>query len=609
MMAVIRKFKLHTMLFAVISMWILGYLLFMYHCNTTVNPHDTSSNDNPNHDLISNNLVKNELLDLTRQNTHLRKTIDSLNHNIQEMNETIESYKIKHRGGMDLIAHRGNLSNYKVDQNFESLTRRYKGGIHQLWQYLKSELPLFKSKFEGDNKDIKDTIKAIEDRYMAIIAAQKLANKADGLDELRRNESESLKLLIRKRLLHIQNPPECTTARKLICSLRHKYCGFGCQIHHITYCFIMAYASKRTLILDDSLWSYSNKTHGAWERMFLPLSTCNMTNSAIPPVNVSLSPRDVPKSKCDRYGLDDFLVNCRNEQTVYCPVIEKMKSWKPKQLPYAVPEDIAERLGHLHGNPIVWWIGQFVTYIMRPSPRLNYYIEESYYRLGFDLKAPVIGMHIRRGDKIQSEAKLHELEEYMQHADEFYKLYETMENRPIPRHIYLATDGVNVYKDAVSKYSQYTFMADENQDDCRKCFKQDNEVGLQAIAIDVFLLSKTNFLICTFSSQVCRLAYELMQGLHPDAHDYYVSLDDAYYFGGALPGEDAIAIYEHHPPQSQWKEINLNPGDKVTIIGHQWNGYSYGTNQDTRERGLFPTYKVDVRITVAKFPTYPFIQT
>ena len=54
--------------------------------------------------------------------------------------------------------------------------------------------------------------------------------------------------LMQRRLHHLQNPKDCDSARKLVCSLT-KPCGFGCQMHHVMYCFIVAYATERTLIL------------------------------------------------------------------------------------------------------------------------------------------------------------------------------------------------------------------------------------------------------------------------------------------------------------------------------------------------------------------------
>lgn len=35
--------------------------------------------------------------------------------------------------------------------------------------------------------------------------------------------------------------------------------------------------------------------------------------------------------------------------------------------------------------------------------------------------------------------------------------------------------------------------------------------SLRNVILDIVLLSECDYLVCTFSSQVCRLAYELMQ--------------------------------------------------------------------------------------------------
>lgn len=69
----------------------------------------------------------------------------------------------------------------------------------------------------------------------------------------------------------LQNPKDCQSAKKLLCNL-NKGCGFGCQIHHATYCLIVAYGTKRTLILRSHNWRYAQK---GWESVFMPLSeTC-----------------------------------------------------------------------------------------------------------------------------------------------------------------------------------------------------------------------------------------------------------------------------------------------------------------------------------------------
>lgn len=90
-----------------------------------------------------------------------------------------------------------------------------------------------------------------------------------------RNVSQEMVKLMEKRLDYLQNPPNCDTAKKLVCEVA-KTCGFGCQIHHVAYCFIMAYATKRTLILDSSKWRYSVD---GWDVVFQPVSSTCTTAS------------------------------------------------------------------------------------------------------------------------------------------------------------------------------------------------------------------------------------------------------------------------------------------------------------------------------------------
>jgi hypothetical protein len=47
---------------------------------------------------------------------------------------------------------------------------------------------------------------------------------------------------------------------------------------------------------------------------------------------------------------------------------------------------------------------------------------------------------------------------------------------------------------------------------------------------DWYFLSRVDFFVGTSSSQVGRMAYELMQTFHPNAAKNFVSLDDPWYF-------------------------------------------------------------------------------
>ena len=60
-------------------------------------------------------------------------------------------------------------------------------------------------------------------------------------------------------------------------------------------------------------------------------------------------------------------------------------------------------------------------------------------------------VHVRRTDKVGTEAAFHAVDEYMQHVQEFYER-RAMEHGPDSRRcVYLASDDPSVFQDAVKK--------------------------------------------------------------------------------------------------------------------------------------------------------------
>lgn len=70
------------------------------------------------------------------------------------------------------------------------------------------------------------------------------------------------------------------------------------------------------------------------------------------------------------------------------PIIDSLMP-RPPFLPLAIPEDLAPRLRRLHGDPIVWWIGQFLKYLLRPQKGTLEFLESGRMKLGF--KKPIVG--------------------------------------------------------------------------------------------------------------------------------------------------------------------------------------------------------------------------
>ena len=109
-------------------------------------------------------------------------------------------------------------------------------------------------------------------------------------------------------------------------------------------------------------------------------------------------------------------------------------------------------------------------------------------------------------------------------------------------------------------------------------------------------MAECDFFVGTFSSQLGRLIYELMQSKHSDASWRFRSLDSVYHFGGQnQPFKKAIL--EHLPDRKNEIElkngdlIKYNPENGLKTSDNMWNGYSYGTNIRTKKSGLYPTFK------------------
>ncbi|XP_045168522.2 alpha-(1,6)-fucosyltransferase-like [Mercenaria mercenaria] len=449
----------------------------------------------------------------------------------------------------------------------------------EFWLYIRSELNKLKQKTTESDivKNINDILAdSFEYQKKLQNDMYKLGNTVDGVGVWREKESRKLGDLVQNRLSYLQNPKNCQTAKKMLCNLG-KGCGYGCQLHHVTYCLLMSYATGRTLVLQSEGWRYASK---GWETVFQPLSkTCTSTMGQ-------------PAVRWGPVSITD------SAQVVELPIVDSL-SPRPSYLPLAIPDDLADRLFRFHGDPSAWWIGQLVTYLTRPNEMLKTDLTESKKKLGF--QNPIVGVHIRRTDKVGMEAQFHGVDEYMKYVDEWFDIYERR-NPGVQRRVYLASDDPNVLNEAKNNYPQYIFVSDNEISKTAGLSSRYTDASLRGIILDTHMLSLCDFLVCTFSSQVCRVGYELMQPLHGDASHWFKSLDDIYYFGGQN-GHQWQAVASHVPKNSD--EIPLNVGDLVGVAGNHWDGYSKGKLARSHKSGLFPSYKAIDKIERIKMPTYP----
>ncbi|CAH1104583.1 unnamed protein product [Psylliodes chrysocephalus] len=468
----------------------------------------------------------NDLEALRKQNEEIHEifrdiSINNLNDDQKEAIENFQSRLTKVEHPFDKEKIENITPKEEPNTQYELLRRRIFSNTKELFYFINSGLSDIQKQATKVAPEILESINFLinmgnEHKKSLLHDIEQLA-EVDGYANWRQKESNDLSTLVMDRFKYLQNPENCDTARKLVCNL-NKGCGYGCQLHHVVYCFMVAYGTKRTLILKSKGWRYHK---AGWEEIFKPVSdTC-------------LSPNG--QSIAGWPGNPET-------QVINLPIIDSLTP-RPPFLPLAIPEDLAPRLIRLHGDPIVWWVGQILKYLLRPQEKTSNLLQETIDKIGF--KRPIVGVHIRRTDKVGTEAAFHRLEEYMLHVDQYFDYLETKQvvNK---RRIYLASDDPKVFQEAKKLYPAYEIIGDPSVAKTAAVSTRYSDTSLFGIISDIHMLSMSDYLVCTFSSQVCRVAYEIMQNFYPDASHRYRSLDDIYYYGGQN-AHNMIAVLPHEP--------------------------------------------------------------
>ncbi|XP_045480462.1 alpha-(1,6)-fucosyltransferase isoform X3 [Harmonia axyridis] len=462
------------------------------------------------------------------------------------------------------------------NSQYELLRRRISSNTKEFWYFIHSGLLDLQKKTSGSPSDVTNSINHLltlgSEQKRSLLHDIDKIQEVDGYAAWRERESKNLSDLVQTRFEYLQNPSDCANAKKLVCSL-NKGCGYGCQLHHVVYCFMVAYGTKRTLILKSKGWRYHKP---GWEDIFQPIS-----KNCLDPSGESTS---------------NWPGNAQT-QVVNLPIIDSLTP-RPPFLPLTIPEDLSPRLVRLHGDPIVWWVGQILKYLLKPQKKTASIIQEAMNNIGF--KHPIVGVHVRRTDKVGTEAALHRVDEYMVWVDEYYNQLE-LKQRVDKRRVYLASDEPKVIKEAQNKYPSYEIIGDSTIAKTAALSTRYSDSSLIGIILDIHMLSMSDYLVCTFSSQVCRVAYEIMQTYYPDAYDRFKSLDDIYYYGGQN-AHNVIAVLPHRPLKNG--EMAMSEGDIIGVAGNHWNGFSKGHNLRTNQVALYPSFKVKNKVETAKFPTY-----
>lgn len=109
-------------------------------------------------------------------------------------------------------------------EEYELLRRRIFSNTKELWYYANSELQSLEKEVDSVEVDKIEKIKKnIGDHYRSLLKDVTDLAEVDGHSVWRQQESENLSNLVQKRLKRLQNPSDCSKARKLVCDL-NKVC-------------------------------------------------------------------------------------------------------------------------------------------------------------------------------------------------------------------------------------------------------------------------------------------------------------------------------------------------------------------------------------------------
>ncbi|GMT10728.1 hypothetical protein PFISCL1PPCAC_2025 [Pristionchus fissidentatus] len=438
----------------------------------------------------------------------------------------------------------------------------------------------YAKKYGGENKtDRKVVATHIQNQLISLIGLSSQFSSVDQGEEWRKNSLSTLSQHIQKTIDKLQHPSDCSKAKTLVCNL-DKQCGFGCQLHHVAYCFVVAFGEGRMLVMegDGKEWRYSRS---GWQSTFVPVTSCSVKEAV---------------------GSDRMASYERNSSSrvVNLPIVDSLRS-VPPTLPLSFPSSISDYLLKFHSNPPLFFISQFIWYLMRSNAELQKHLDKEIEKIPFG-KGPIVGLQVRRTDKVGTEAAFHDLNEYMEWTEIYFKVQDAKMGKKVERKVFIATDDPTVFKEAKEKFPSYSIYGDIGNANTAQLDSRYTDSSLLGVITDIQLLSHCSHLVCTFSSQVCRMGYELMQVRQSPMGNEFHSLDDIYYFGGQQAHEQiAIEKYTAENPN----EIDLEVGDVIGIAGNHWDGFSKGTNRRTNQVGLYPSYKVRENWRIVDFPALP----
>lgn len=318
---------------------------------------------------------------------------------------------------------------------------------------------------------------------------------------------EKIHQLIWSQIHSLQEKGDCRKKKILVCDADGHFAGFGSMVHRYGVCMHVAFGLGRLVIINSKHYDH----FGGLNKWLLPLSKkCSYLKKKYPEYSNSCN---LSQTHC--YKNNGYDVNNTYKVLEFAP--RPMFPY-PRHVPGAIPKVIEKALLMLEiEDPKMWLSAQFLGYLLLRSNRyFKYTWKVLSKRVNF--RYPVVSMHIRHGDKLIKEAKYVKEERFLKAAERYFN---TSLPNTSPWRIYVASDDKNIEKKLNSliptRKFKLLFLPRTYRNEGLKSYTKENfpaEV-IESIFVDIYFLVYSNYTICTYTSNICRLVNLLRQARQP----------------------------------------------------------------------------------------------
>lgn len=242
-----------------------------------------------------------------------------------------------------------------------------------------------------------------------------------------------------------------------------------------------------------------------------------------------------PRKKCIRW----WEMQYDADGDVYGPLQEECA------MMFSTAINMDEALPHaFRSEGLFFNVAQITNMFYKLSDKVVKRINEKKKRIGFPRTSQVLGLHVRLGDAcIKSENSVTSHARHCNQLKDFMPHVKTMSAKYKIKNVYLATDSQKVIKDT-ELYPQFNWIYDKTMRRGGILTKKSIEYSLEhklidgyeeglGVIEDVWLLADCDALVGKFTSNIDRVAYQLMSGrsncLRP-----FISMDSPWCFDHGL---------------------------------------------------------------------------